>query len=203
MEPDATEPVWTDADVVEGLRTFYVTVDEVVSGVSARTSLPCHRGCSQCCKDVPPPLSPSEWKLIVESLREMPSELRQRVLDRALELYGLNREAIEALQLEPGRFDDLARSTLSYVCPFLVEEACAIYPARPHACRLYGNSFIPSQGKMYACHLVEEALLDQDAALVNFEGTVSMLRLYPDTQASQVFPWYVAHCLPEDLRSDE
>src|SRR5687767_3811089 len=102
------------------------------------------------------------------------------------------------MEREPERFDELAR-TMHYTCPFLVEEACSIYAARPHACRLYGNSFIPSRGKMFACHLVEEALVGQEHALVNFEGTVAMLRMYPDTTWSQVFPWFVVHLLPDDL----
>jgi uncharacterized protein len=200
LDDQASEPEWQDSDLVEGLTAFYLTVDQVVAGVTSKTDLPCRRGCSHCCKEVPPPLSTSEWKVVLEHLRTMPPDLVQQVLGRALELYERNAERIEELEREPERFDELARD-LGFACPFLVDEACSIYPARPHACRLYGNSFIPSRGKMYACHLVEEALLGQEPALVNLEGTLAMLRLYPDTVRSQVFPWYVAHHLPEDLRS--
>jgi Fe-S-cluster containining protein len=198
-QPAGPEPLWTDAQLVEGLQAFYLTVDEVVRGVTSQTELPCHRGCSACCKDVPPPLSPSEWKVAVDYLRSMPPERREPLLGRARELYRQNRAAIDELGLQPERFDELARERLSFVCPFLEDEACAIYPARPHACRLYGNSFLPTRGKMYACTLVEDALLGQEPALVNFEGTVAMLRLYPDTRRSQVLPWYAARELPEDL----
>jgi Fe-S-cluster containining protein len=201
LDNQASEPQWQDRDIVEGLQALYLTVDQVVAGVAAKTELPCRRGCSHCCKDVPPPVSPSEWKAIVEHLRTLPTEPRRKVLGRALELYARHTEQIEQIEREPQRFDELSRA-MGYECPFLVEEACSIYPARPHACRLYGNSFIPSQGKMFACHLVEEALLGQEAALVNFEGTLAMLRLYPDTTKAQVFPWYVAHRLPEDLAPD-
>ena len=191
---------WSDRDLVEGVKTFYLTVDQVVAGVTAKTELPCHKGCSFCCKDVPPPASLAEWKVIVEFLRAMPSELASAMLSRALDYYAEHAETIEAMEREPERFDELAK-TMSYVCPFLVDEACAIYPARPHACRLYGNSFIASRDKMFACHLGAEALLGQDAALANFDGTVAMLRMYPETERSQVFPWYVRHALPSDLLS--
>ena len=200
MDDPGADTAWSDRDIVDGLTAFYVTVDQVVAGVSARTELPCRRGCSHCCKDVPPPVSPAEWRVILQQLRLMPAELRQRVLTDAARLYTEHAERIEQLQAQPERFDEISRA-MGYACPFLVDDVCSIYAARPHACRLYGNSFIPSRGKMFACHLVEEALLGTEPALVNFEGTLAMLRLYPDTTQSQVFPWYARHQLPDDLRA--
>ena len=48
-------------------------------------------------------------------------------------------------------------------------------------------------------NLVEEALLGQSPALVDFDSMVAMLRLYPDTRKSQLFPYYAARHLPEEF----
>ena len=132
-------------------------------------------------------------------MRATPAEAGEIV--RLLRARGDLEAALErcADAVERWRLDAEPESRRTYTCPFLVDEACSIYAARPHACRLYGNSYASTRGKLYACHLVEEALLGQTPALVNLEGTVAMLRLYPGTDRNQLFPWYAVHALPEDL----
>src|SRR5262249_27240261 len=123
-EQESAEPAWSEADVVQGLQAFYITVDEVVAGVTAKTALPCRRGCSYCCRDVPPALSDSEWLVVLDALRAMAPQVRRPLLEQARELYAQNLDLFEALEREPSRLDELAR-TRSYTCPFLVDEACS------------------------------------------------------------------------------
>lgn len=106
----------------------------------------CGKGCSACCRIQPVPITPVEafaLLLLVESLAE---PRRTKILERfedasaRLEQAGLargflvgQRPASEPeAQAEARKYLDLV-----LICPFLEDDCCSIYEARPFACREY------------------------------------------------------------------
>jgi Fe-S-cluster containining protein len=110
-----SDPPWLD-----GLKALYGRIDTAVAaGIreaeAAGRCLACARGCAACCRthtDIP--VYPLELMgLYWFVLTQLPSVLRVRL-------------AAQLAQWQ--RFP---------ACPFLLDEACAIHPMRPMACRLF------------------------------------------------------------------
>lgn len=99
------------------LRRALALVDASVAeaiGQAERRGRPCVCGshCPQCCKQ-PIPLTPAEMLLIMDyGRRELSEEVRAAIWQRAVAVLGAP-------------------------CPFLINDACAIYPVRPIACRRF------------------------------------------------------------------
>mgnify|MGYP001149803340 CR=1 FL=1 len=114
MNP-ATDPSWLD-----GLKAVYRRIDAAVAAGIAQAQaggrrLACARGCAACCRthaDIP--VYPLELMgLYWFVLTQLSSPLRVRLAARLAEWRTLS------------------------ACPFLLDEACAIHPVRPMACRLF------------------------------------------------------------------
>lgn len=87
----------------------------IARGETLGRRLACARGCAACCR----------------SHADIPVY--------PLELMGIYHFVLERLRgtLRARLADQLARSPTLPGCPFLVDEACAIHPVRPMACRLF------------------------------------------------------------------
>ena len=92
------------------------------------------KGCAYCCKDGEYPLSELEYINLMLCYNKLSGELK-----------GMINKNIENL-LKTDRHK-------SYECPFLIDNSCSIYPARPLICRTFGLiSFIKSgKNKMPFC----------------------------------------------------
>ena len=86
----------------------------------------CRRGCAWCCHQAVFAVTHEQLYLKEYVQNHLPEEERSRILDRAREksLLTLNRELEEQLKVRSA-------------CPFLREDNCSVYPARPMACRIY------------------------------------------------------------------
>jgi Fe-S-cluster containining protein len=112
----------------------------------AGRSISCRMGCAACCRMLVP-LSPPEAFSLADYIEQLPSE-RREVLERKLQVtkaalasHGLlDRLQTVAHAEHPIPDDELepinrAYYALRHACPFLENEMCSIYEARPAACR--------------------------------------------------------------------
>ncbi|HKT33832.1 MAG TPA: YkgJ family cysteine cluster protein [Nitrospira sp.] len=109
-------------------------------------SISCRMGCAACCRMLVP-LSPPEALSLLEYVEQLPTE-RRTAIERKFEATKAELAAhglLDRLQTvadaeEPIPDDELepinrAYYALRHPCPFLEQEMCSIYEARPAACR--------------------------------------------------------------------
>jgi Fe-S-cluster containining protein len=106
----------------------------------------CAKGCSACCRIQAVPVTPAEAYALLLLVEALPEPRRSEVLSRFADREArLEAAGLAAAFLEGRRVcgDDeaqvLARRYLDIglVCPFLEDDACGIYQARPFSCREY------------------------------------------------------------------
>lgn len=119
----------------------------------------CQRGCTHCCRQLVP-VAPLEAKRLSEVIAALPAEQRRTVLDRfAAALTKLEQAGLLSAKTVTGQrallsqeadavaaWNDVSRRyyELRIDCPFLENDACAIYDERPIACREYNAVTPPS-----------------------------------------------------------
>ena len=79
----------------------------------------CKKGCTYCCKEGEYPLSELEYINIMLYYSKLPSNIKGQINQNIEKLIEEKREKF-------------------YECPFLINEECSIYPARPILCRTFG-----------------------------------------------------------------
>jgi Fe-S-cluster containining protein len=115
----------------EAISALYEAVDSLLEAFLRRTEAEgrpadCRKGCAWCCHQAVFAVT-HEVLFLKEYVREHSQGGEQAAfLERAREksLASLNKELDEQLKLR-------------IACPFLRKGACAVYPARPMACRIY------------------------------------------------------------------
>jgi hypothetical protein len=176
------------------LDEVYALADQRISETTRELDLPCHRGCSMCCKDAVF-LTPLEffrvWDFVQTRFSE---EARARVIERALALHREHREIIEAFDRPPpeGESDHGSiAAKLHFVCPLLGEQGeCTVYEARELYARLFGASF-NEEGGVYGCHLVGAHLAGKTVTLLRARQMALRMAELPMTFKRQVYPYYV------------
>ena len=79
----------------------------------------CKKGCAYCCSDGEYPMSELEYVNIMFEYENLESEKKQKVENNIKELLKQD-------------------SHKTYVCPFLLDGICSVYPARALICRSFG-----------------------------------------------------------------
>ena len=122
------------------VRMSVAAVEREGKGVS------CRKGCGACCRQVVP-VSPAEAWLLADLVRSFPPARQAHVVARFAEANGRLRGSAFASAYGGRRYDVFASSMdaflemgLEYLrlgvpCPFLEDESCSIYAARPTVCR--------------------------------------------------------------------
>jgi Fe-S-cluster containining protein len=119
---------------------------EVQQAMEAGQTISCQMGCAACCRMLVP-LSPPEAFALREYVGQLPMDRRTHLLNRLNDtkdrvkragLWDRLNEVAEASRPVPDEeLDPINRAyyALRIPCPFLENEMCSIYEARPAACR--------------------------------------------------------------------
>ena len=119
---------------------------EVQQAIAAGQAISCQMGCAACCRMLVP-LSAPEAFALREYVEQLPTDRRTHLLNRLsdtkdrLEQAGLwdrlNDVAEASRPVPDEELDPINRSyyALRIPCPYLENEMCSIYEARPAACR--------------------------------------------------------------------
>ena len=79
----------------------------------------CKKGCTYCCKEGEYPVSELEYINLMLYYNKLTGEIKEKI----------NQNIEKLIEQDRQKF---------YECPFLVDESCAVYPARPILCRTFG-----------------------------------------------------------------
>ncbi len=176
------------------LRALYADVDARNQRHTAGLDLPCHRGCSACCRDSVF-LTPLEFLGAWDHVQQhWSAAAREAAIDRGLAAYRTHRAVIDACLRPPppGERDHFSVvRDLRFDCPLLDDDgACGVYPMREMFGRLFGCSF-NDDGGVYGCDLVGAHLADQTVTLLRARPTARRIDDLPLTGMRQVYPWYI------------
>jgi|GEM_PF-1048638 len=182
------------ADAFEKLAKQYQELDTCIEVTTSFLDLPCKKGCSDCCHESVF-LTPLEFFYVWDWVqKEIPTEIRENMIERGLAIYEENRDLIEAFELPPpdGERDHFSiAERLKFTCPFLDGLGrCQVYPVREIFARLFGCSFDDGNG-VYGCELVQEHLLGKRVSLLPARGMARYLHKLPLTEKRQVYPYYI------------
>jgi len=106
----------------------------------------CRKGCSTCCRIQPVPVTPTEAYAIWAMVKQLPEPRRSEIVARFDECVERLRQAgladvflegRDAPTPEVGRANAKRYLDLGLACPFLEDDCCSIYEARPFTCREY------------------------------------------------------------------
>jgi len=119
---------------------------EVQQAIAAGQTISCRMGCAACCRMLVP-LSAPEAFALREYVEQLPTDRRTRLLTRLNDtkdrlkrenLWDQLHDVAEASRPMPDdELDPINRAyyALRIPCPYLEDEMCSIYEARPAACR--------------------------------------------------------------------
>ena len=88
----------------------------------------CKKGCAYCCKEGEYPVSELEYINLMFYYNTLPSEVKGVI----------NLNIAKLIEQDRQKF---------YECPFLVNDECVVYPARPIICRAFGLISFRKDGK--------------------------------------------------------
>jgi Fe-S-cluster containining protein len=155
-------------------RDLYVHLDRLAEGVKGTFARSyCRAGCSACCH-YPVALFTmtfTEWRVVQRYIEtEWTEEQRLELVKRYRKTFtGLWRFLL--MMLQNSYVGVMLSAPLLFprqvACPFLVDDQCSVYPARPYQCRSFGYFSARTWGKtpkVYACNYQGELLLEQLAA---------------------------------------
>lgn len=88
----------------------------------------CKKGCSYCCKDGEYPMSELEYINLMFCYNTLPNDIKGKINQNIDKLIEQNKQKF-------------------YECPFLIDNACSVYKARPLICRTFGLISYHESGK--------------------------------------------------------
>jgi len=176
----------TLVDVLPELYEIYTNILDIDFKESARRGKParCVKGCVSCCYQLIT-VSVHEALLLAHIVDMLCREDQERIRSAfdnglmRLEKAGLLRHLLYSHLNEFGNREVVVDAQKRYwdlelSCPFLIENACAIYPYRPFICRQYCVSSDPEHCRnvFKKDHLIERVRLSHDlgSAAASFDG---------------------------------
>ena len=150
------------------LRVLHDEIDARVQAiVSGQTDWPCRRGCDDCCRNLaePPHLTADEWLLLAEAIAALPDERRGSIAQA---------------------FTERSEGRALRGCPLLEAGACAVYAARPIACRTYGFYAARDGGRW--CERIESR--ERDEVVFGNHDAIELRLRSASGAGRSVLEWY-------------
>lgn len=112
--------------MIENYLKYLAMLDEKLQKffISQKPFIFCKLGCSKCCKNAQYPYSKIEFELVKIGFNTLPYDKKEQIsqnIKNTLEQKKKNKE-----------------KKFTYVCPFLINDMCSIYPYRGIICRTFG-----------------------------------------------------------------
>lgn len=104
----------------------------------------CKKGCTYCCKEGEYPLSELEYINLMLCYNTLPNDEKDKI----------NQNIEKLLKTDRQKF---------YACPFLIDDACSVYSARPLLCRTFGLISFKKDGRNKMPFCIELGLNYADA----------------------------------------
>jgi len=130
--------------IVKNYATFLRLTSEQYTEASKKNRVKCKRSCFECCSVGFFDITLLDAIHLRESMKQVPSSIRKRVLDKANEqLDQLEKKGAfsrkDPLLRSIKDIDAISRRSAKMSCPALGDNgACLIYEHRPHICRIFG-----------------------------------------------------------------
>lgn len=143
--PTGFVPITAIVPVTRRLGEEAMQLEELQAREAGR-SISCRMGCAACCRMMVP-VSPPEAFALRDYLEQLPADRRDPIMSRLAQttaslkeqglLERLQEIADASMPLSDEELDPVNRAyyDLRIPCPFLENEMCSIYEARPAACR--------------------------------------------------------------------
>ena len=143
--PTGFVPITAIVPVTRRLGEEAMQLEELQAREAGR-SISCRMGCAACCRMMVP-VSPPEAFALRDYLEQLPADRRDPIMSRLAQttaslkeqglLERLQEIADASMPLSDEELDPVNRAyyALRLPCPFLENEMCSIYEARPAACR--------------------------------------------------------------------
>ena len=143
--PTGFVPITAIVPVTRRLGEEAMQLEELQAREAGR-SISCRMGCAACCRMMVP-VSPPEAFALRDYLEQLPADRRDPIMSRLAQttaslkeqglLDRLQEIADASMPLSDEELDPVNRAyyDLRIPCPFLENEMCSIYEARPAACR--------------------------------------------------------------------
>jgi Fe-S-cluster containining protein len=131
------DPLPDPARLDEMLPILRVLDDQAVEIAARRhgQAVTCAKGCSMCCRIQPVPVTPAEAYALLRLVESLPEPRRAQVIERFADRTARLEEAGLAETYDGGRAHVSRYLELQLSCPFLENDECSIYAARPLVCR--------------------------------------------------------------------
>ncbi len=122
---------------------YYKAIDKRIKKAIKNTQVACEKGCSHCCKNTGFAISPMELDYLVDELNKIEDETIKATivnnLQRLAEEFKSFKSKNQVITTDTNYLQRILsrNNNVKYDCPFLINEECAVYEARPVICRAY------------------------------------------------------------------
>jgi len=146
---------------------YYKSFDKRIKKSITNEQFACTKGCSHCCKGLKLGFGVLEIDYIVDYLNKLDDKIKDTI---AINLELLEKEHVDKKRNKSEFLLEAMinhENTLLYDCPFLINDTCSIYEARPIVCRTYLSKSFDS------CYV--EGIADNVLAEIYAEGYKNLL----------------------------
>ncbi len=183
-------------EILRQVQDAYAAIDAKLDAGAANLQLPCHAGCSECCREAVF-VCAAEFFCVAEAVLSWPAAQRRILLDRMASVAATFEDEIELLEtLDPGAERDEVAARVRFECPLLSEVGqCRVYAVRELNARTFGQAMDETRDEAYGCALTHARLAvlpnSSKAGLYGaHQARQDFVRRVQGTEVVHVYPWW-------------
>jgi hypothetical protein len=183
-------------DILRSVQGAYDAIDASLAEGRADLQLPCHAGCSQCCREAVF-VCAAEFFCVADAVLAWAPARRHALLDDMARVADRFEDELELLEtLQPGFERDEVAARVRFDCPLLSGQGhCTVYAVRELNARTFGQSMDENRGEAYGCGLTHERLaLVPAQSKAGLYGAHQARRDFVErvqgTEVVHVYPWW-------------